>query len=393
MKILHTADLHLDRPFEGLTGLPDALRKKLQESNLIMLKRIVDLAITEEVELVLFAGDVFHQNYIALKTQAAWVAQLERLAAVEIPVAIIFGNHDYYQEDRYWFAFPKNTQVFTSETVTTQVITTRTGKTVALSGFSYQRPWIEEHKALEFPPRAAVDYHIGLYHGELAHQEARYAPFTLAELKAKNYDYWALGHIHQPQILSQEPLIAYPGTPQGHTKKEQETGVLIYDLVSKQMTRYEVAPVRFQQQSLSLEKQNRLTLAQSFLQQELAKIWRQAPETIHLVFAKITDWPETPEFQRVLATGELLEYLQGKLSALSLQQLWLAGLSSQPLKGKKVLPLTEADLEQLGQNIQTSELFADLFTNPDARGLDFQNEPLLAALTRLKADFELEEKP
>ncbi len=33
-------------------------------------------------------------------------------------------------------------------------------------------------------------------------------------------DYWALGHIHKSQILSEEPLVAYAGNPQGLHRKE-----------------------------------------------------------------------------------------------------------------------------------------------------------------------------
>lgn len=70
--------------------------------------------------------------------------------------------------------------------------------------------------AQEFPLRnLEVDYHIGIYHGDV--QDANFAPFSVSELKSKNYDYWALGHIHQPTQLSAEMI--YPGTPQGHTKK------------------------------------------------------------------------------------------------------------------------------------------------------------------------------
>ena len=92
---------------------------------------------------------------------------------------------------------------------------------MAVSGFSYEHPWIDENKALEFPiKQAESDIHIGIYHGDTSRKaQQNYAPFTWKDLKATGYNYWALGHIHQPQIVSEQPLIVYPGTPQGHTKK------------------------------------------------------------------------------------------------------------------------------------------------------------------------------
>ena len=53
MKLLHTADLHMDRSFEGLTGIPTALAKRLREANQQLLMNIVTVAIRETVDLVI----------------------------------------------------------------------------------------------------------------------------------------------------------------------------------------------------------------------------------------------------------------------------------------------------------------------------------------------------
>ena len=66
-------------------------------------------------------------------------------------------------------------------------------------------------------------FHIGMLHGSLAGDEthAVYAPFTKSELLAKQYDYWALGHIHLRQQLHEEPPIVYPGNIQGRHRNER----------------------------------------------------------------------------------------------------------------------------------------------------------------------------
>ena len=44
--------------------------------------------------------------------------------------------------------------------------------------------------------------------------------FTVKDLYEKQFDYWALGHIHKRTILSEDPPIIYPGNIQGRNKKE-----------------------------------------------------------------------------------------------------------------------------------------------------------------------------
>ena len=76
---------------------------------------------------------------------------------------LTFGNHDYYKKDRYWFSFPDNVFLFEKEMVETLYFETKAGEQVAVSGFSYEHPWIDENKALEFPiKQAESDIHIGI---------------------------------------------------------------------------------------------------------------------------------------------------------------------------------------------------------------------------------------
>ena len=51
MKLLHTADLHMDRSFEGLTGIPTALAKRLREANQQLLMNIVTVAILSLIHI------------------------------------------------------------------------------------------------------------------------------------------------------------------------------------------------------------------------------------------------------------------------------------------------------------------------------------------------------
>lgn len=253
MKFIHTADLHLDREFEGLVQQTPFQPYKI-------LEKIIDFAISEAVELVLFAGDNFHQSQPSIKIQNYFVEQLTRLQAHDIQAAIIFGNHDYYREDVYWIDFPENVTVFKSETVDTQKLTLKTGETLAISGFSYQHPHLSEDKIVDYPMRDyGCDYHIGLFHGEFSGHQ--FAPASLTDMLAKDYNYWALGHIHLANQVADN--VIYPGTPQGRHKKETTNLVVLGELTPSGNLVYfhDLAEVHFD--TLTLDLSDCQTLAQA----------------------------------------------------------------------------------------------------------------------------------
>lgn len=350
MKFLHAADLHLDRSFEGLASVPESFQEKLAMANQKMLKNIVDTAITQVVDFVLLAGDTFHQNRPTLKTQRYFFQEMERLAEADIPVFMNFGNHDFYQADRYWFAFPENIQLFDDEQVETKNFVTSIGEKVAITSFSYQHPTIETAMIESFPRKGVVDFQIGMYHGG----QLPYAPFQVTELAAKGYDYWALGHIHVPQVLSQQPYVIYPGTPQGHTQKEMNlAGVTLVESQGNQLLprSIPVEAIRWERRTLSL--------ASIRQPQELFPLVRRLavdkPTLLHLEFSDTENLGEELAYQ--VASGELLEALQEEVS----QEicLWQLSLADSPTE-RPYLTVDEKLVEQLVATYQTPEIFSEL---------------------------------
>lgn len=288
LRFIHCADLHLDRSFEGLYLMNESV-DELLEINEKVLESIVSVAIQEAVDFVLLVGDTFHQNRPSLKTQHQFFTQMSRLEVAHIPVYLSFGNHDYYEEARYWFDFPKNVHLFTEETVQTITGETKQGVSYCISGFSYQKPWLDESKVAQFPRRQGT-YHIGMYHGD--QQGEHYAPFVVQEMKQKGYDYWALGHIHVATTLSTQPPIIYPGTPQGHTQKEKETpGILLVTLTQGEAT-WEAIPVHqlsWQEITLSLAGVSNQRMALEKIQ-NLFTVSKKA--LIRLVLSETADLPK-----------------------------------------------------------------------------------------------------
>jgi DNA repair exonuclease SbcCD nuclease subunit len=106
-----------------------------------------------------------------------------------------------------------------------KVFHTKRGETVHLYGFSYLQRHILDKRIDHYQKQDPADFHIGILHGNEGGgtDHDNYAPFSIKDLLEKEFDYWALGHIHKRTILSETPLIIYPGNLQGRNKKE--TGV------------------------------------------------------------------------------------------------------------------------------------------------------------------------
>lgn len=356
MKFLHAADLHLDRSFEGLIEVADSFQPYLLQANQQMLKTIVDTAIQEDVDFVLLAGDTFHQNRPTLKTQRYFFSEMERLHQAAIPVFMNFGNHDYYQAERYWFTFPDNVVLFTDEAVETKRFTTKRGEAVAVSSFSFQHPTIEQEMLPQFPVKNSEAFHIGMYHGG----QMPYAPFTLAGMIAKGYDYWALGHIHVPQILSEHPWIVYPGTPQGHTQKEtQLSGVQIVEKIGGVMTvrSVSVAAVQWKKQQVSLARvRNNPQLFQAVKEQV------QLSHPTLLQIELIDGEALGSELRYQLTSDELRTILQEELPAqVFLWQLTLADAQEE----QPYLAVEESLVEQLVTTYQEPHVFKELLQELD----------------------------
>lgn len=352
MKFLHAADLHLDRSFEGLTTVPEYFEKQLMTANQTMLQNIVDVAVNNNVDFVLLAGDTFHQNRPTLKTQRFFFQEMARLDEAGIPVFMNFGNHDFYQAERYWFAFPNNIQLFSDEQVETKKLMTRAGEHVAITSFSYQHPTIETAMAESFPYKGAVDFHIGMYHGG----QMPYAPFQLGELLTKGYDYWALGHIHVPQVLSESPFIIYPGTPQGHTQKETDlSGVTLVESNGSQLLRQTVPVevIRWEKRILSLKgvRQPREVFPL------IRKLEAAMPTILQLEFCDVEGLGEELSYQ--IASGELLEAVQDEVADnIFLWQLAVADLPQE----RPYLAVDEALVEQLITTYREPEIFNELLS-------------------------------
>lgn len=230
---IHAADLHLGRVYTGLRHLPEEIIIRLQDSAYRSLERIVSTAIEHNVDFVLFVGDIFDEKSASLRAQLRFKQQLERLHNEEIAVFISHGNHDPLTEGEATIAWPTFVSVFSSERVTTVPFYKNNQLAATIYGFSYTSSEMLTNKSGEYVKTSDASHHIGMLHGNVDGQADHdpYAPFTVSELREKNFDYWALGHIHKRTTLAHEPLIVYPGNIQGmHQNETGEKGCMLVSL-------------------------------------------------------------------------------------------------------------------------------------------------------------------
>jgi DNA repair protein SbcD/Mre11 len=93
---------------------------------------------------------------------------------------------------------------------------------VAVHGQGYATREITADLAAAYPAADGRLFHIGLLHTSLDGRpgHALYAPTSSQLLAQKGYHYWALGHVHKREVVSQDPWIVFPGNLQGRQARE-----------------------------------------------------------------------------------------------------------------------------------------------------------------------------
>lgn len=226
-RFLHTADLHLDSPLRGLGSREGAPVEELRGASRRALDLLVELAKSEKVDFVIIAGDIYDRDWKDYSTGLFFRSRMARLNEAGIPVYMISGNHDAASVISRKLSLPDNVTVFSSRSPETFDVP---GLPVALHGMSFPNRAVDENLVPRYPEPIAEKFNIGILHTSLAGAAGHdtYAPCSVSDLTQKGYDYWALGHIHQPEVIAQDPWIVFPGNIQGrHARECGERGCVI----------------------------------------------------------------------------------------------------------------------------------------------------------------------
>ena len=224
IKILHSADWHLDAPMSGHSpAQADFLRRELKK----IPQQIVKLAKAESCDLMLLAGDLFDSTSASAET----LRNVQNaFAEVEIPVFITPGNHDYlcpgspYEAD----GWPENVHIFKNTKIEEVSVPELSCKIYGAGYTSMDCPALLKG----FQAAGEEAWHLGIFHGDVENAGSPYFPITREQIRTSALSYLASGHIHKGSSLrAGETLCAWPGCPMGRGYDELGTkGVILVTL-------------------------------------------------------------------------------------------------------------------------------------------------------------------
>lgn len=113
-RFLHAADIHLDSPLTGLSRYEGLPAERLRRATRDAFDNLIDAAITEAVDFVIIAGDLFDGDWRDMSTGLYFARAMGRLNDHGIRVVVLKGNHDAESLVTKSLPWPPNVTVFGS---------------------------------------------------------------------------------------------------------------------------------------------------------------------------------------------------------------------------------------------------------------------------------------
>lgn len=229
IKFLHTADIHLGAKFLSLGDKGKLQREQIKNS----FKNLVSQAITERVNIVLIAGDLFDSNQQPQANIDLAIEQFNLLERSNVPVCLISGTHDCFDSTSIYRKVNfqskcSNLTIFTGEGWNykqfPELNLTVYGKP-NFSNRSYSSP-LQGLKRL-----TGSQHHVAMAHGSLGipgkSSEDDHI-FSTEQIADSQMHYIALGHWHRPYQCSNKEVIAwYSGPPEVIATDQRQPGSIL----------------------------------------------------------------------------------------------------------------------------------------------------------------------
>lgn len=314
LKILHLSDLHLNASFKNKR---ETVRDTLKEELLSSFERGIDYAIQNSVDLILVVGDVFDHPVIGFKLMKRFESIVKKSIDANIHFAYITGNHDP-MDSVTWVKKLQNNELFhligSKEPVALKMAG-KQGTVFNLYACGHEKKGENRNLIQNFPIKSDSKIWIGAAHASLDSYriEDPYMPTTRADIEALNYNYFALGHIHQRDFIS--PKIAYSGSIQGMDISEtgKKGGILVeideYGTVAKAI---DFSNIQWKVVDIALDRaqvddiEDLLELAHQKLELSFENYKDQ-----HIIRVNLTG--RTPLFEE-LVSSEACSYLEEELT-------------------------------------------------------------------------------
>ncbi|MCJ2124144.1 exonuclease SbcCD subunit D [Methylobacterium sp. J-077] len=358
---IHAADLHLGSPLSGLATRDAELARRLATAGRQAFEDLVTQAIERRVAFVVVAGDIYDGDWADNTIGLFFARQVARLDRASIPTILVRGNHDAESVITRAITLPPSVHVFSAARAETLRLESLR---VAVHGRSFQARAVEENLSLTYPAALPGWFNLGVLHtsctGHAAHET--YAPCSIADLTARGYDYWALGHIHEYAELSQDPWIVFPGNIQGRSVREcGAKGAVLVEVADGRVTGLSRLPLdraRFEQVSVDLSAATDTSAALETVEAALRPLAEVAAQRLVLVrvhLAGITPAHDALSADRENVTAEI----QAAAHRLH-EDIWLERLKIETRRPR-------APVAASGAAIDPAALLADLDRDPEFR--------------------------
>jgi DNA repair protein SbcD/Mre11 len=358
---IHAADLHLGSPLSGLAARDAELARRLASAGRQAFEDLVTRAIERQVAFVVVAGDVYDGDWVDTTIGLFFARQVARLDRAGIPTILVRGNHDAESVITKAITLPPSVHVFPSNRAGTYRIE---ALRVALHGRSFPDRAVEENLSLTYPPAVPGWFNLGILHtsctGHAAHET--YAPCSVADLAARGYDYWALGHIHEYAELSRDPWIVFSGNLQGRSVREcGEKGAVLVEVADGRVAgvaRLALDRARFEQVFVDLADAADIRAALEAIEAALRPLAALATSRLLLVRVHLTGVTRAHDAlaaDREAVTAEI----QAAAHRLH-EDIWLERVKIETRRPHAVL-------EPTGPALDPAALLADLDRDPEFR--------------------------
>lgn len=191
MKILHTADMHIGTKNNSL---PLDRQQKLQQTQLLQIGELFDIAIRENYDLILICGDLFHKKTVPAKLANLFFHNVEKFSK---PVLYIKGNHD---EKFEFISYPSNF-----------IILDENNPYLKINDVNFYSNKINLTKLEKSFNNNEPNILVG--HGDIYNSRDNDYIDLSSILSLENFDYVALGHIHKfSKEIFHNNLVVYSGS-------------------------------------------------------------------------------------------------------------------------------------------------------------------------------------
>ena len=257
-RFIQCGDLHLGAPFRYLKSFGRSLDEAMMRATYGSFQNIVNLAIRQRVAAVLITGDIYDGAEHPLEAEMHFVRGCESLDKEHIAVYIVQGNHDPAESWKRHMPLPKNVHIFSSERVERVPLLVRGQEVAAIYGRSISSSTQYDDLTSDIHPLRSDPFSIALVHGTVGSHEGhdRTGPCSVDVLRSIPIQYWAFGHIHKRQIISENPHIVYAGNSQGlHRGESGPKGCYVVDVSSRgtiEARFHETNVIRFAEETIDL---------------------------------------------------------------------------------------------------------------------------------------------